>query len=65
MAGLHPQMNHSALPEFFALGYLSASDSLFHGISKLLPGHRLSIDLNHPDPRPLTEQYWDLDITSE
>ncbi len=63
--GLHPQMNHSALPEFFALGYLSASDSLFQGISKLLPGHRLSIDLNHPDPRPRTEQYWDLDITSE
>src|SRR6267378_4198588 len=63
--GLHPQMNHSALPEFFALGYLSASDSLFQGVSKLLPGHRMSIDLNHPDPRPRTEQYWDLDITSE
>jgi asparagine synthase (glutamine-hydrolysing) len=62
--GLHPQMNHSALPEFFALGYLSASDSLFQGISKLLPGHRMSIDLNQPDPRPRTEQYWDLDITS-
>jgi asparagine synthase (glutamine-hydrolysing) len=62
---LLPQMNHSALPEFFTLGYLSASDSLFQGISKLLPGHRLSIDLNHPDPRPCTEQYWDLDITPE
>jgi asparagine synthase (glutamine-hydrolysing) len=65
MPGLHPQMNHSALPEFFALGYLSASDSLFHGISKLLPGHRLSIDLNQLDPRPCIEQYWDLDITPE
>ena len=63
--GLKPQMNHSALPEFFALGYLSAGDSLFQGISKLLPGHRLSIDLNHPDPRPRTDPYWDLDITSE
>ena len=63
--GLNPQMNHSALPEFFALGYLSAGDSLFQGISKLLPGHRMSIDLNHPDLRPRTEQYWDLDITSE
>ncbi len=65
MPGLHPQMNHSALPEFFALGYLSASDSLFRGISKLLPGHHLSIDLNHPDPLPRIEQYWDLDLTSE
>ena len=63
--GLNPEMNHNALPEFFALGYLSANDSLFQGISKLLPGHRLSIDLNHPDPQPRTEQYWDLDITSE
>src|SRR5882762_277951 len=58
-------MNHSTLPEFFALGYLSASDSLFQEVSKLLPGHRLSIDLNQPDPRPRIEQYWDLDITSE
>ena len=63
--GLNPEMNQSALPEFFALGYLSAGDSLFQGISKLLPGHRLSIELNHPDPRPRTEKYWDLDITSE
>jgi asparagine synthase (glutamine-hydrolysing) len=63
--GLHPKMNQSALPEFFSLGYLSAEDSLFQGISKLLPGHRLSIDLNQPDPRPRTEQYWDLNITSE
>ena len=65
MPGLLPEMNHSALPEFFALGYLSASDSLFHGISKLLPGHHLTIDLNHPDPRPRIERYWDLDITPE
>jgi asparagine synthase (glutamine-hydrolysing) len=63
--GLLPKMNQSALPEFFSLGYLSAEGSLFQGISKLLPGHRLSIDLNQPDPRPRTEQYWDLNITSE
>ena len=48
LPGLHPKMNHRALPEFFALGYLSASGSLFQGILKLLPGHRLSIDLNYP-----------------
>jgi asparagine synthase (glutamine-hydrolysing) len=62
---LRPQMNHRALPEFFALGYLSAGDTLFEGISKLLPGHRLSLDLNAPDPHPCTEQYWDLDITPQ
>ena len=63
--GLQPQMNHGALPEFFALGYLSVGDTLFRGVSKLLPGHRLTIDLNHRDPRPHTEPYWDLDVTSE
>jgi asparagine synthase (glutamine-hydrolysing) len=63
--GLHPQMNRSSLPEFFALGYLSAGDTLFQGISKLLPGHRLSIDLNHSDRWPHTEPYWDLDLTCE
>ena len=65
LPGMQPQMNHGALPEFFALGYLSAGDSLFQGISKLLPGHRMSIDLNHANPQPRTEQYWDLDITAE
>ena len=65
LPGLGPQMNHRALPEFFALGYLSASDTLFQGVSKLLPGHRLTLELNEPHPQPRIEQYWDLNITSE
>jgi asparagine synthase (glutamine-hydrolysing) len=31
--GLRPEINHHGLPEFFALGYLSASASLFQGVS--------------------------------
>src|ERR1700683_3716997 len=39
--GVRAEMNGSALPEFFALGYLSARDTMFLGISRLLPGCRL------------------------
>jgi asparagine synthase (glutamine-hydrolysing) len=65
MPGMNPEMNYSGLPEFFALGYLSADESLFDGISKLLPGHRLTIDLNHSDSRPHTEKYWDVQTNYE
>lgn len=65
LPALRPEMNRSALPEFFALGYLSSGDTLFRGISKLLPGHRLILDLNGPAPQVHTEQYWDLDTTPD
>jgi asparagine synthase (glutamine-hydrolysing) len=65
LPGLRPELNRAALPEFFALGYLSATDTLFQGITKLLPGHRLSLSLNDTNPQPRVEPYWDLDITPE
>jgi asparagine synthase (glutamine-hydrolysing) len=65
LPGLAPRLNHSGLPEFFALGYLSASETMFQGISRLLPGHCLTLDLTGPHPKPHTHQYWDLDITPE
>jgi asparagine synthase (glutamine-hydrolysing) len=62
---VHAQMNRGALPEFFALGYLSARDTMFEGVSRLLPGHRLSLDLDRPGSEPFVEQYWDLNIEPE
>ncbi len=56
------QMNRRALPEFFALGYLSARDTMFEGISRLLPGYRLSLALDKPGAEPVVERYWDLNI---
>ncbi len=63
--GVRAEMNASALPEFFALGYLSARDTMFLGISRLLPGCRLSVEVNRPNPQPQVEQYWDLEISPE
>jgi len=65
LPSLRPQLNRRALPEFFALGYISSEEAMFKGIRKLLPGHSLSIDLRSPHPRPRIERYWDLDITPD
>jgi len=62
--GLRAQLNRRALPEFFAFGYLSSDQTLFEGISKLMPGHALSIDLSAKDAKPEITQYWDLDIST-
>jgi len=61
---LRPRMNRRALPEFFALGYLSGVDTMFHNVSRLLPGCRLSLDLTGPCVEPRIERYWDLPIAA-
>src|SRR5258708_2563872 len=65
LPGFHARLNRCALPEFFALGYISSENTLFDGVCKLLPGHRLRIYLRQPNPRPLIEQYWDVEISQE
>lgn len=62
---LKPQLNRRALPEFLAFGYLAMEETLFQGIRKLLPGHRLVIDLAGGDKWPQITQYWDLDISTQ
>ena len=68
LPGIRARMNRAALPEFFALGYLANDQTMFDGIRKLQPGHRLSIALDGGDSgaaRPRIEKYWDLDITPD
>ncbi len=65
LPGLRAKVNRSALPEFFALGYLASDETLFEGVRKLPPGHRLSLSLEKADSAPQIEQYWDLDITPD
>jgi asparagine synthase (glutamine-hydrolysing) len=60
--GLQGRLNRRALPEFFAFGYLASDETLFQGVRKLMPGHRLSIDLSLADHTPQISQYWDLDV---
>src|SRR5262249_17949475 len=64
LPGLQPRLNRRALPEFFALGYLSSHETMFEGIYKLMPGYRLLFDLGRGDKKPRITQYWELDVTS-
>src|SRR5215813_13776659 len=59
LPGLQPRLNRRALPEFFALGYLSSHETMFEGIYKLMPGYRLLFDLGRGDKKPRITQYWE------
>jgi asparagine synthase (glutamine-hydrolysing) len=50
--------NTSALPEVLSTRYVAGTDTLFCGIHKLLPGHRLVFQ----DGRVEITQYWDVPI---
>jgi asparagine synthase (glutamine-hydrolysing) len=55
----HAELNRKVLPEYLAFGYLAGSRTMFDGIQKLLPGHRMEVDeKGHVN----IEQYWDLKI---
>ena len=48
--------NHAVLPEVLSTRYTSGEETLFRGIYKLLPGHRLVFD----GGAVAIQQYWDL-----
>jgi asparagine synthase (glutamine-hydrolysing) len=52
------QANRSVLPELLATRYTSGTETLFEGIDKLLPGHRLVFE----GGRVRIERYWDLPL---
>jgi len=54
------QANHDVLPEVLSTRYTSGTDTMFRGISKLLPGHRLVFEQGRVD----IEQYWDVPVGS-
>jgi asparagine synthase (glutamine-hydrolysing) len=53
-----PEANQSALPEVLSTRYTSGSDTLFRGIHKLLPGHRLVFE----NRTVRTTRYWDVPV---
>jgi asparagine synthase (glutamine-hydrolysing) len=55
---VHAEANAAALPELLSTRYVSGTETLFAGINKLLPGHRLVFE--HGDVR--VRQYWDIPI---
>ena len=64
LPSIRPELNRTMLPEFFALGYISSDETLFAGVRKLMPGHRLTLNLGpNAAAQPKIEKYWDLDIS--
>jgi asparagine synthase (glutamine-hydrolysing) len=53
---VEPRPNRAAMPELLATRYTSGTETLFEGIHKLLPGHRLV----YQDGAVFTSQYWDV-----
>jgi asparagine synthase (glutamine-hydrolysing) len=53
---VEPRANQSVLPEMLATRYTADTETLFEGIHKLLPGHRLVYE----DGRVSITQYWDV-----
>lgn len=60
---LHPaieaELDHDALQDYLDLQYCLGDKTLFRGIRRLLPGHRLTWEAG----QVRIEQYWDLDFT--
>src|SRR5579862_5972782 len=58
--GIRPEFNRAALPEFLAFGYLSGEETFYSGITKLPPGHTMTVGSNG---KAEMRQYWDLDAS--
>lgn len=52
-------LDHEALAEYFELGYVPAPKTIFRGISKLKPGHLITLDLRQHGPIK-QQSYWRL-----
>jgi asparagine synthase (glutamine-hydrolysing) len=57
---IQPQPNTRVLPEVLSTRYTSGADTMFRGIHKLLPGHRLVYE----NGRIHVTQYWDIPTRS-
>ena len=56
--GLPRRIDPAAVEDYFAYGYIPDPKTIYRGVFKLPPGHRLT--LRHGQPLPPPEQYWDV-----
>jgi asparagine synthase (glutamine-hydrolysing) len=55
-----PAMNLSALDDYLSVRFIPNPETMYQGVRKLGPGHRLLLDAEHADRRPDPESYWSL-----
>jgi asparagine synthase (glutamine-hydrolysing) len=60
---IRAELNQELLPEYLTFGYTSSDTSLFRGISKLMPGHTLTLDAK--TGRHSINRYWDVPEAKE
>ncbi|WP_051309339.1 asparagine synthase (glutamine-hydrolyzing) [Desulfogranum japonicum] len=53
-----PALDESKLAEYFTFGYLTDEQTLYRGITKLLPGHTMTFTGNG---EPCVRQYWNVE----
>ena len=58
MPDIPRELNRSALGWYLRFGYVPAPHSLFAGLNKLPPAHRLTLGLDQSEPR--IDRYWSL-----
>ncbi len=63
LPGLSKKIDAKAIEQYFALGYAAEPHTIYQQVSKLPPGHTLSIKLG--DTTPVIEQYWDVSYAKQ
>jgi len=59
---ISPVLAEDVLPETLAFGYTNGDQTLFQNIRKLMPGHRMLLDVGSPRPELTCERYWDIPV---
>jgi asparagine synthase (glutamine-hydrolysing) len=57
---ISPVLEEDLLPEVLAFGYSSGDHTLFRNIRKLMPGHRMLLNVDSRRPELKCERYWDI-----
>ncbi|HEV2395665.1 MAG TPA: asparagine synthase (glutamine-hydrolyzing) [Candidatus Sulfotelmatobacter sp.] len=60
--GIEAEFNRYCLAEYLAFGYITGQETMFTGISKLMPGHTLELS---EGGQPKIERYWDLTVQAD
>jgi asparagine synthase (glutamine-hydrolysing) len=59
---ISPALDEDVLPEMLAFGYSSSHRTLFRNIRKLMPAHRMLLDVGSAHPELKCERYWEIPL---
>src|SRR5580704_13976701 len=59
---ISPVLDEDMLPEMLAFGYTSSHRTLFRNIRKLMPAHRMFLDVRRAQPELKCARYWEIPL---